>query len=74
MEISSRLAELPGQPVQVQGVGRDVTARKRAEIALIEADRKKDEFLALLAHELQSCDLAQRIANYAPWPATTQTP
>jgi CheY-like chemotaxis protein/two-component sensor histidine kinase len=32
----------------------DVTDRKRAEEALREADRKKDEFLATLAHELRN--------------------
>jgi PAS domain S-box-containing protein len=35
-------------------VTRDVTARKRAEEALKEADRRKDEFLAMLAHELRN--------------------
>jgi PAS domain S-box-containing protein len=32
----------------------DVTARKQAEQALMEADRRKDEFLATLAHELRN--------------------
>ncbi len=32
----------------------DITDRKRAEEALREADRRKDEFLALLAHELRN--------------------
>jgi two-component system CheB/CheR fusion protein len=32
----------------------DVTGRKRAERALLEADRRKDEFLATLAHELRN--------------------
>jgi PAS domain S-box-containing protein len=32
----------------------DVTERKRSEVALIEADRRKDEFLATLAHELRN--------------------
>jgi PAS domain S-box-containing protein len=35
-------------------VGRDITRRKRAERALQEADRRKDEFLATLAHELRN--------------------
>jgi two-component system, chemotaxis family, CheB/CheR fusion protein len=32
----------------------DITARKRAEMALRESDRRKDEFLAVLAHELRN--------------------
>jgi two-component system, chemotaxis family, CheB/CheR fusion protein len=32
----------------------DVTGRKRAERALLEGDRRKDEFLATLAHELRN--------------------
>ena len=32
----------------------DITERKRAEDELREADRKKDEFLAILAHELRN--------------------
>ena len=32
----------------------DITQRKRAEEALKEADRRKDEFLAMLAHELRN--------------------
>ena len=33
---------------------RDITQRKQAEAALREADRRKDEFLATLAHELRN--------------------
>jgi PAS domain S-box-containing protein len=54
LEISSRLAHLPGKPLHVQGMARDVTERKHIENALKDADRKKDEFLALLAHELRN--------------------
>ena len=32
----------------------DITERKRAEEALKEADRRKNEFLAVLAHELRN--------------------
>jgi PAS domain S-box-containing protein len=32
----------------------DITARKQAELALAESDRAKDEFLAMLAHELRN--------------------
>jgi PAS domain S-box-containing protein len=43
-----------GQVDQVAGSGRDITARKRAEEALKDADRRKSEFLAVLAHELRN--------------------
>ncbi len=36
------------------GVATDITERKRAEEALRLADRRKDEFLAMLAHELRN--------------------
>jgi PAS domain-containing protein len=36
------------------GTARDVTARRGAEEALREGDRRKDEFLATLAHELRN--------------------
>ena len=36
------------------GVSHDVTDRKTIEHRLIEADRRKDEFLAMLAHELRN--------------------
>ena len=42
------------QPVQFDGTTRDVTDRKRAEEAMTEANRRKDEFLATLAHELRN--------------------
>jgi PAS domain S-box-containing protein len=35
-------------------VAEDITERKRVEAALLEADRRKDEFLATLAHELRN--------------------
>ena len=45
----------PGDEVQsVLGVSSDITERKFAEEALKDADRKKDEFLAMLAHELRN--------------------
>lgn len=36
------------------GVTRDRTAERVAELALVDANRKKDEFLATLAHELRN--------------------
>jgi PAS domain S-box-containing protein len=43
-----------GRPAKVVGVGLDVTDRRRVEEALREADRRKDEFLAVLGHELRN--------------------
>jgi PAS domain S-box-containing protein len=42
------------KPVRIAGVNMDVTERKRIEEALRDADRRKDEFLATLAHELRN--------------------
>ena len=41
-------------PDQVATVFFDITERKRAEETAAEADRRKDEFLATLAHELRN--------------------
>jgi PAS domain S-box-containing protein len=43
-----------GKPDFVLGITQDVTDQKRAEEALIRADRRKDEFLATLSHELRN--------------------
>jgi PAS domain S-box-containing protein len=43
-----------GKPLFMTGACVDITARKQDEDELREADRKKDEFLALLAHELRN--------------------
>lgn len=40
--------------VEWLGIASDVTRRKAAEGALLEADQRKDEFLATLAHELRN--------------------
>jgi PAS domain S-box-containing protein len=54
LEISSRLILRDGRPVGVQGIARDITERRHAEQERREADRRKDEFLAMLAHELRN--------------------
>jgi PAS domain S-box-containing protein len=43
-----------GEYLGVRGSNREVTDRKRAEEALREADRRKDEFLVMLAHEVRN--------------------
>jgi two-component system CheB/CheR fusion protein len=43
-----------GRPAWVGGMAIDITDRLRAEEALRESDRRKDEFLAMLAHELRN--------------------
>jgi PAS domain S-box-containing protein len=43
-----------GRVIGASKVARDITPRKKAEAALREADRRKDEFLATLAHELRN--------------------
>src|SRR6185503_18110963 len=56
-----RLDDPRGQPVAIATVSQDVTERRRMEDSLrglaadlAEADRRKDEFLAMLAHELRN--------------------
>jgi PAS domain S-box-containing protein len=43
-----------GTPVRFDGVTLDVTEQKRIEAALAETSRRKDEFMAMLAHELRN--------------------
>lgn len=43
-----------GEAVRVIGISFDMTERKRMEELLRETDRRKDEFLAMLAHELRN--------------------
>lgn len=48
----ARFVDAPGQVVV--GVSRDITARKGRELALQDEVRRKDEFLAVLMHELRT--------------------
>ena len=48
------VADSDGVPHCIRGVSIDVSARKRAEESLREVSRHKDEFLAMLSHELRN--------------------
>ncbi|MDM0073642.1 PAS domain-containing protein [Variovorax sp. J2P1-59] len=43
-----------GLPIRSFGVTMDITERRRADELLRDADRKKDRFIAMLAHELRN--------------------
>lgn len=43
-----------GKVSTIVGVNTDITERKMMEVALRETDRRKDEFLAILSHELRN--------------------
>jgi PAS domain S-box-containing protein len=43
-----------GKLLRVWGTQRDITERKEVEFLLLENERRKDEFLAVLAHELRN--------------------
>lgn len=42
------------EPIRMTGAIRDITERKEIELALKDAHRRKDEFLATLAHKLRN--------------------
>ncbi|MBY0228009.1 MAG: PAS domain S-box protein, partial [Gemmataceae bacterium] len=50
----SPIRDADGKVVGASKTARDITARKQAEEALREEDRRKTEFLAVLAHELRN--------------------
>jgi PAS domain S-box-containing protein len=52
--VKSPVLDEAGRAVGIVGVSTDITERKRLESALKEADRRKDEFIAMLAHELRN--------------------
>jgi signal transduction histidine kinase len=50
----SPIKDSAGAIVGASSIARDITQRKRYERELQEADRRKDEFLGMLAHELRN--------------------
>ena len=55
LDIRARVrCDTDGKPFAVRGVTLDITERMKAEEDLRDAHRRKDEFLAMLAHELRN--------------------
>jgi len=52
--IVAPVTDAAGRVLFVAATGTDITARRHMEDVLREADRKKDDFIALLAHELRN--------------------
>ena len=52
--VKSPLLDDEGEPIGIVSVSTDITARKRIEQTLRQADRRKDEFIAMLGHELRN--------------------
>jgi len=51
---ASPILDQHGEVVGAATIGRDISLRKQAEAALQESNRRKDQFLAILAHELRN--------------------
>ena len=51
---ASPIKDRAGEVVTMYGAATDIHETKRLEMTLLEADRRKDEFLAMLAHELRN--------------------
>jgi PAS domain S-box-containing protein len=54
VEAHGRCAFVDGVPQRINGTLLDITTRRQAEEAILEAARRKDQFLALLGHELRN--------------------
>jgi PAS domain S-box-containing protein len=50
----SPIRDASGKVIGASKIGRDITEQKRLEAERQESDRRKDEFLAMLAHELRN--------------------
>ncbi len=60
----SLLTDEEGQPVAIASIARDITDRKHAELQCCEAVRRRDQFLAILSHELRNPLSAMLNASY----------
>lgn len=52
--VKSPLLDDDGKPIGIVSISTDITGRKQIEQALRQADRRKDEFIAMLGHELRN--------------------
>lgn len=50
----SPIMDASGRVIGASSIARDISERERHEQALLEADRRRNEFLAILAHELRN--------------------